>query len=75
MQPKEVYKLNLDTVGVVADGQRRTTKMIPKDSRVTVVNGPLDGERMIDVSWNGQTLMIFTQDLRERGELVNGAAE
>lgn len=44
--------------------------MIPKGAIVAVVAGPLDGERMVDVAWNRKTVTIFTQDLRERGQLI-----
>ncbi len=74
MRPGESYRLNLDILGITqGDHQPRTAVHIPKDSIVTIVAGPLDGERMIDVTWVGKTVMIFVQDLRERGELVDGA--
>jgi len=50
--------------------------MVPKGGIVTIlaiVAGPLAGNRMIDVIWNGKTVMLFAQDLRKRGELVDGA--
>jgi len=31
-------------------------------------------ERFIEVMWEGKRLTLFTQDLRERGERVTGAA-
>jgi len=27
---------------------------------------PLDGNRLVDVYWNGKTVMMFTTDIRER---------
>ena len=39
------------------------------DTLVVLENGPLDGTRMVDVNWEGKTVMIFTADLRERGVL------
>ena len=71
----ESYRLKSDILGITiaVDHQPRTAVHIPKDSTVTIVNGPLDGERIVDVNWSGRTFMIFAQDLRERGELVDGA--
>ena len=37
------------------------------------VAGELDGNQLLDVIWEGKTLMMFTQDLRERGEVVDRA--
>jgi hypothetical protein len=41
---------------------------------VTVVDGPLDGMRLVDVDWNGRTAMMFTTDLRERADLIQETA-
>ena len=76
MEPGESYRLKIEILGIITipvDHQPRTAVTIPKDSTVTVVAGPLDGERLVDVTWDGKTFMIFGQELRERGELVDGA--
>jgi hypothetical protein len=41
---------------------------------VTVKAGPLNGELIVDVEWDGRVVMMFTQDLREHGELIEDAA-
>ena len=47
---------------------------VPTGDIVTVVHGPLDGMRLVDVEWNGITAMMFTIDLRERADLIRDAA-
>jgi hypothetical protein len=41
---------------------------------VTVKGGPLNGELIVDVEWEGRIVMMFTQDLRQHGELIEDAA-
>ena len=41
---------------------------------VTVVNGPLDGVRMVEVQWRGATALMFTMELREQAELISETA-
>ena len=41
--------------------------MVPAGSAVTVTSGPFDGIRLVDVEWEGQTLMMFTADLQGHG--------
>ncbi len=63
--------------------KRRTKLRVPKGGGVTVeagpnsivaiVAGPPDRYRMVDVTWKGKTLMLSTQNLRKRGERVDGA--
>ena len=36
-----------------------------------MVDGPLDGHKLVDVEWEGKRVMMFALDLRERGELVD----
>jgi hypothetical protein len=43
---------------------------VPKGAVVKVMNGRLDGTRLVDVEWNGEAVMIFTVDLRKRGTLI-----
>jgi hypothetical protein len=51
---------------------QRIPVTVPKNAIVTIKAGPLDGTRLIDVEWDGQLVMMFTVDLRERGERING---
>jgi hypothetical protein len=53
---------------------KRIPVTVPKGSVVKVVNGPLDGTRLVDVEWDGEAAMMFTIDLRERGTLVAAAS-
>jgi len=40
----------------------------------TVTNGPLDGVRMVEVQWRDKTALMFTIELREQAELIEGVA-
>ncbi len=44
--------------------------MIPAGALIRLVAGPLDGIRMVDVVWCEKTVMMFTGDVRERGDLI-----
>jgi hypothetical protein len=66
----ETYRINKAVLSIhSADGQRMPL-VIPVGAWVVVENGPLDGTRMVDVNWDGKTVMMFTADLRERGTLL-----
>ncbi len=43
-----------------------STELIPLGAVLKVIDGPLDGNRLIDVDWEGKTVMMFTIDIRER---------
>jgi len=48
---------------------------VPEGGIVTVLRGPVEDDRMLEVHWNQRTLAMFAQDLRDRGEEVRAHGE
>ncbi len=70
MKIHETYRINSATLAIHSDGGQRIPMMIPTGAVVTLVAGPLDGLRMVDVNWYGKIVMMFAGDLRERATLI-----
>lgn len=71
----EYYRLNTPSLAIKSlPNSKRISVTVPKGAVVKVVNGPLDGTRLVDVEWEGEVVMMFTIDLRERGTLVAAAS-
>lgn len=51
-----------------------TTRYTAIGDVVTVVNGPLDGTRMVEVLWHEKTGLMFTAELRQHAELDRGSS-
>ncbi len=79
--PGERYLLKSPTLAIASqDAQCRpvtkysvrllgsSTELIPLGAVLRVIDGPLDGNRLVDVDWEGRTVMMFTTDIRERCE-------
>ena len=66
------YRLNSPTLAILNGDGQHTPVTVPMGGIVEVVAGPLDGNRLVDVKWDGKPLMMFTIDIRERGELLDG---
>lgn len=64
------YRIKESTLGIVHENGHHVSTTIPAGSLVVVTGGPVDGERLVDVLWNDRPLMMFTQDLRSRGQPV-----
>ena len=86
--PGERYLLKTATLAIAGqDGQARpvtkysvrllgsSTELIPLGAVVRVIDGPLHGNRLVDVEWDGKTVMMFTTDIRERCELLGDDAQ
>ncbi|HEY7336234.1 MAG TPA: hypothetical protein VH639_15195 [Bryobacteraceae bacterium] len=55
------------TLAIDAADGNRVAVTIPAGNIVKVVAGPSDGDRLVDVLWNGRTLVMFAIDLKQRG--------
>ena len=60
------YRLNTPTLEIVKTDSQHSPVTVPNGAVVKVVDAPLDGNRLVDVYWNGRTVMMFTTDIRER---------
>ena len=60
------YRLGKPTRAVYADATRKGFVLVPQDAIVTVEDIEAPG-RLLKVRWNNVVLLIFSQDLIERG--------
>jgi hypothetical protein len=61
------FQLGRETIALdVVDG-KRTVVALPVGATIKIVSGPVDSDRMIDISWQGRTLTMFAVDLDTRG--------
>ena len=68
------FQMLISTLAIVVIDAHNTVMYVPMGDIVTVSHGPLNGGRLVDVEWNGRTVMMFASDLRERASLVQEAA-
>ena len=66
------YRMKTPTLAIMAHDGQNTPITIPKGGEIQVVDGPLDGDRLVDVLWEYKPVMMFTTDIRERGERLDG---
>jgi len=64
----ERFRMKTPTLAIMAQDGAKIPVMIPKGAEVEILDGPLNGNRLVDVRWEGKTVMVFTNDIRDRGE-------
>ena len=70
----ECYSLDSPTLGIVTlEDQHKVPLTIPRDAIVKVI-GEINTDGFVDVLWDGQAVVIFTQDLLARGVRVDANA-
>jgi len=60
------YRITDATMALFLEGDRHIARTIPADTIITVDSEALDGDRLVDVTWNDKKVMMFAQDLRSR---------
>jgi hypothetical protein len=65
------FRLKEETIAIKTIGGKRVAIQVPAGSVVTVKSGPRpDDTRMVDVYWDGGTVVMFADDIQKRGEQV-----
>ena len=71
MRKHRSYRIKTPTMAISAQDGTRATFMVPVNAIVSISEDPREGDRLIDVIWNGEPFLMFTQDLRQRCEPVD----
>jgi hypothetical protein len=65
------FRLNHETIAISGANGKREAIMIPESAIVKVISGPTsERDRMVDVLWDGQVVVMFAVDLIARGEEI-----
>ena len=69
------FKLDQPTLAIrtLEDGRQMPLR-IPGDNVVTL-NGPLTDDQLVEAMWDGLTVLMFPQDIRDRGTPVSSAGD
>ena len=67
---QDTYRITSPTLCMFPENGRYVAHTIPKGSINTIESETFDGNKLVEVSLDGKTVMMFTQDLRSRGEKV-----
>ena len=71
MEPRR-YRLNRSTLGVSSDGEKKTCLTVPGNEIIQVeLSDVLERGHTIEVKWGNHMLTMFTEDILDRGILVN----
>jgi hypothetical protein len=66
------YRITNPTLALFhEDGRHDVAHTVPTGAFITV-DSAFDGEKLVKVTWDGKTVMMFAADLRVRAKLVKG---
>ena len=64
------YKINSATIAMFFENDHHVSVKIPTGSVVIVDSEIFNGDKLVEVIWAEKKVMMFTQDIRTRGEKV-----
>jgi hypothetical protein len=68
------FRIKSPIIALVEVNGLHTSMFAAVGDIVTITCGPLDGVRMVEVKWRDKAALMFTMEIREHAELIEGAA-
>jgi len=65
---KDAYRITSPALGLFMHDGFQVSHVIPKGAIVHIDEETLNGDKLVEVLWDRKVVMMFTQDLRSRGE-------
>jgi hypothetical protein len=68
---QDTFRITSPTVVLFLEDGGHVSRMISKGELITINSETFNGNKLVEVLWEGRAVMMFTQDLRARGEKIN----
>ncbi|HET9803768.1 MAG TPA: hypothetical protein VFP96_11060 [Candidatus Acidoferrum sp.] len=70
MKHGDFFRLTRTAMAIAQRDSRNVAIMIPEGAVIELLDGPFDGVRLMDVRYNGEVIMMFTNDMEHHTEIV-----
>ncbi|MDP9112705.1 MAG: hypothetical protein M3O20_03375 [Acidobacteriota bacterium] len=70
MKHGEFFRLTRTAMAIAQRDARNVAIMVPEGAIIELLNGPFDGVRLMDVRYEGEIIMMFTNDMETHTEKV-----
>ena len=64
------YRIKSPTIAISLQDGRHVALTVPSGAIITVEK--IDGNKLVEVTWDGTIYLMFAQDIRARGEEIDG---
>lgn len=68
---RDKYRIKSSTIALFFENGRHVAHTVPEGSVITVESSAFHGDKLINVLCAEQDVMMFTQDIRARGEKLD----
>ena len=67
------FRINVPTIALFTEDGRQVARRIPVGSEIRVDETDIEDNKLIEVRWIATTVMMFSQDIRRRGERIGSS--
>jgi hypothetical protein len=67
------FRINVPTIALFTEDGRQVARRIPVGSEIRVDETAIEDNKLIEVRWIATTVMMFSQDIRRRGERIGSS--
>ena len=67
------FRINVPTIALFTEDGRQVARRIPVGSEIRVDETDIEDNKLIEVRWIATTVMMFSQDIRARGEKIGSS--
>lgn len=73
MENNQRFRLTRSAMAIALREQRHVSITIPEGATIEVIGGPFNGTRLMDVRYEGEMVMMFTDDMKTHTEVIAAA--
>jgi hypothetical protein len=70
-EPIGRYRINSSAIALFHKDGHHVAGLIPEGAIIKVASEAFDGDKLVNVIWDGKAVMMFSQDLRSRATAVD----
>ncbi len=70
MEKGQFFRLTRWAIAIAQRDSRNAAILVPEGAILEVLGGPFDGVRLMDVHYNGELVMMFTNDMKAHTEVI-----
>jgi hypothetical protein len=70
MQHGQRLRLTRSAIAIALREERHVAIMIPEGATIEVIGGPFNGTRLMDVRYEEEMVLMFTDDMKTHTELI-----
>ena len=71
VMPITKYRITDPTLAMYLEDGHHVSETVPRGATISTDGKKFNGEKLIEIIWNSKSMMMFTQDVKKHGQLID----